>query len=79
VLPFQNQGVMQADFEVLRETRMPSVLIELGYLTQPREEKILRKREVQESIAQAIQRAVVDYWESLKRKNLRNLSEVPRR
>ena len=79
VLPFQNQGVMQADFEVLRETRMPSVLIELGYLTQPLEEKVLRKREVQESIAQAIQRAVVDYWESLKRKNLRSLAEVPRR
>ncbi len=79
VLPFKNQGVMQADFVVLRETRMPSVLIELGYLTQPREEKVLRERDTQENIAQAIQRAVVDYWEGLKRKNLRNRAQAPGR
>ena len=67
-VPFENRGVMQADFTVLRGTRMPSILIELGFLTNPREEKALGEALVQEKVANAIRKGVLLYWELVKRK-----------
>jgi N-acetylmuramoyl-L-alanine amidase len=67
-VPFENRGVMQADFTVLRGTRMPSILVELGFLSNPKEEKILGDPLVQEKIANAIRRGVLLYWELAKRK-----------
>ena len=40
---------------------MPSVLIGLGYLTNPKEEKELSTAEVQEYMASAIFRGIRDY------------------
>jgi len=73
VLPFDNRGVMQADFIVLRDTRMPSVLIELGFITNPREEKTLQKSEIQKKAAFAIRRGVLQFWELVKRKRVQPL------
>ena len=67
-VPFENRGVMQADFVVLRGTRMPSVLIELGFLTNPREEKALQKDSIRTKIAVAIQAGAVAFWEVVKSK-----------
>lgn len=39
----QNKGVKQAGFLVLRETSMPSCLIELGFITTPDEERYLEQ------------------------------------
>jgi N-acetylmuramoyl-L-alanine amidase len=67
-VPFENRGVMQADFTVLRGTRMPSILIELGFLTNPKEEKALGEALLQEKMANAIRKGVLLYWELAKRK-----------
>ena len=72
-LPFENRGVMQADFIVLRDTRMPSVLIELGFLTNPREEKVLKEPKTHTEIAFAIRRGVMQFWELVKRKQVRSV------
>jgi N-acetylmuramoyl-L-alanine amidase len=69
-VPFENRGVMQADFTVLRGTRMPSILVELGFLSNPKEEQTLGDALIQEKIANAIREGVLLYWELAKRKQV---------
>lgn len=49
-----NRGVMAANFAVLRLTRMPAVLVELGYLTNPTEALNLNSPAWQRAVAEAI-------------------------
>lgn len=57
----KSRGVKQSSLWVLWNTSMPSVLIELGYLTNPKEEKELGSAEVQDYLASAIFRGIRDY------------------
>ena len=54
-------GVKQAGFQVLWNTYMPSVLVEIGYLTNPKEENELNAEQVQDYIASGIYRAFKEY------------------
>ncbi|MHC1704838.1 MAG: N-acetylmuramoyl-L-alanine amidase [Tenuifilaceae bacterium] len=56
-----NRGVKQAGFLVLWKASMPSVLIEVGYLSNAREEAYLTSEAGQNSIASAIYRAFDTY------------------
>jgi len=56
-----NRGVRQAGFMVLYKTTMPSVLVEVGYLSPPTEEKFLVSDKGQEYIASAIFRALKNF------------------
>jgi N-acetylmuramoyl-L-alanine amidase len=56
-----NRGVKQAGFLVLYRTAMPSVLIELGFLTNAKDEKFLVTPEGQESMANSILKAFRGY------------------
>ncbi|QSE97744.1 N-acetylmuramoyl-L-alanine amidase family protein [Fulvivirga lutea] len=56
-----SRGVKQAGFWVLWRTAMPSVLVEIGYLTNPKEEQELNSESVQGNIASGIFRAFRDY------------------
>ncbi|KYG75351.1 N-acetylmuramoyl-L-alanine amidase [Roseivirga spongicola] len=62
----KSRGVKQSSLWVLWNTAMPSVLIEIGYLTNPKEESELATEQVQDYIASAIFRAIRDYFEYLK-------------
>lgn len=57
----KSKGVKQAPFWVLWRTGMPSVLIEVGFLTNPKEEKFLSEEAGQNLIASGIYRAFKDY------------------
>ena len=58
-------GVKQSSLWVLWNTAMPSVLVELGYLTNPKEEKELNDPKVQSYLASAIFRGIRDYKQYL--------------
>lgn len=56
-----DKGVHQAGFLVLRATSMPSVLIELGYITNPSEEAYLMSDQGSATLAKSIYRAFLNY------------------
>ncbi|MDD6209687.1 MAG: N-acetylmuramoyl-L-alanine amidase [Bacteroidales bacterium] len=58
-----DRGVRQAGFLVLRKTSMPSVLVELGYISNTEEEKYLASANGQQTLANSIYKA----FRSLKR------------
>ena len=49
-----NRGVKQAGFYVLIGASMPNVLVEVGYLSNPSEEKKLKQANHKQQIAEAI-------------------------
>lgn len=56
-----DRGVRQAGFLVLRKTSMPSVLVELGYISNQQEERYLASDEGQRALAGALYQAFVRY------------------
>ena len=60
-----SRGVKQAGFLVLWKTAMPSALIEIGYLTNTKEEKFLNKELNRTYIASGIFRAFKEYKEDI--------------
>lgn len=56
-----DKGVHQAGFLVLRATSMPSVLIELGYITNPTEEAYLMSEQGSSTLAKSIYQAFLSY------------------
>lgn len=57
--------IKQAPFYVVSKTSMPSVLIEIGFLTNPREAKMLLSADYQNNLAQKIYSALVSYKEKM--------------
>ena len=57
----RSRGVKQAGFWVLWRTSMPSILVEIGYLTNAKEEQELNDTSVQGNIASGLFRAFRDY------------------
>lgn len=61
----RSRGVKSAGFVVLYKTSMPSILIETGFLSNPKEEKDLNDKLQQTYIASGIFRAFRDYKHEL--------------
>lgn len=64
-----SRGVKQAGFLVLWKSAMPSSLIEVGFLTNPAEEKYLNDKTNQTYIASGIYRAFKEYKQELESMN----------
>jgi len=59
----KNRGVKQSGFVILKEAAMPSVLVEMGFLSNSTDRKKLIVDSGQESIARAISKAIAAYFE----------------
>lgn len=57
-----DRGVRFGNYYVLRENTRPSVLLELGYLSNPHEEEIIKSIQYQEKVANAILEGINQYF-----------------
>jgi N-acetylmuramoyl-L-alanine amidase len=60
-----DRGVRRAPFVVLIGATMPSVLAEIGFLSNPKEEVMLRRPDYRQKVAEALVRGVERYAEGL--------------
>ena len=61
--PGPNRGVKQAPLAVLTNSVMPSVLVEMGYLSHPEEAALLARSDFQDQTGRAIADAVVRFFQ----------------
>jgi N-acetylmuramoyl-L-alanine amidase len=61
-----DRSVRRANFSVLRNNSVPAVLVESGYLTNAKEEKLLVSDKYQDKIVKAIAKGIQDYDKLLK-------------
>ena len=61
VIDIRNRGVKQAGLIVLKGCRMPAVLVEAAFLSNPEEERMLADRRFREEVARGIAEAIQRY------------------
>jgi len=61
----RNRGVRKAPFVVLIGADMPSILTEVSFLSNPSDEKLLKKPEYRQRIAEGLFQGIVSYLQSL--------------
>ncbi len=61
MLKLKDRGVKQAPFRVLMGATMPAVLVELGFISNPDEEKKLKDPAYREQLVDALSRAIAHY------------------
>ena len=64
VHPGPNRGVKQGPFAVITNTLMPAVLVEVGYLSNRSEARLMAREDFQRDAARAIARAVDTFFQS---------------
>ncbi len=57
-----DRGVKSESFAVLRETSIPSILVELGFIDNPWEVSKIKTNEYQEKLADGIVNGIVEYY-----------------
>ncbi len=65
----EDRGVRQAGFLVLKQASMPSILVELGYISNAAEEKYLNKKASRKKLAEAIYNAFLVYKTNYEKKS----------
>jgi N-acetylmuramoyl-L-alanine amidase len=61
----KDRGIKKAPFVVLIGANMPSVLAEISFLTNPKDEKLLKKSDHRDHIAEALYKGISCYVENL--------------
>lgn len=58
---FKDRGVRKEDYFVLKDTTMPAVLLEVGYITNPENEGKMLTDDFQQQVAEAISNGIKEY------------------
>jgi N-acetylmuramoyl-L-alanine amidase len=61
--PGPDRGVKQGPLAVITNSLMPSVLVEVGFITNPEEERLMMRPDFQRETAEAIARALDRFFE----------------
>lgn len=64
---WKNRGVRQAPFYVLNRAPMPAILVEIGYLSNPKDRRLMGEKIFQESLAKALAEGVKKYKEACRK------------
>lgn len=57
-----DRGIKKGDFLVLEKVKAPSILVELGYISNKIEEKALSNSDYQEKLSESITKAIDNYF-----------------
>lgn len=57
-----NRGIMQGHYRVLRNSNAPSILLELGFITNPNDLSIIQTADYQNKVAQAVTNGLKNYF-----------------
>ena len=72
-----NRGIKQAPFRVLVGATMPAVLVEAAFISNADEEKKLASPVFQQSVADAVGRAIAGYFARRKGAPVRSIAPAP--
>ncbi|WP_429970842.1 N-acetylmuramoyl-L-alanine amidase [Fructilactobacillus sp. Tb1] len=64
-IPIDNRGVEFGNFLVVRDVKVPSVLLEMGYINSDKDFKHIENPEYQELVAKDVKHGVTDYINSI--------------
>ncbi len=67
-LGVRNRGIRQAPFVVLKGATMPAVLVEIGFITNPEEERKLRQTDYRRKICEALRESVLAFKDQRERR-----------
>lgn len=73
----RNRGVKRAPFVVLIGAQMPSILAEIGFISNGKEEQLMKKPEHRQKIAEALYKGLSQYASTLS--HFANVSQVQRK
>ncbi|MEA4924893.1 MAG: N-acetylmuramoyl-L-alanine amidase [Syntrophomonadaceae bacterium] len=63
-LGLNDRGVKEMNLSVLRESTMPSALVELGFISTPTEEALMQQQQFKDRAAEAIANAIAGYMQA---------------
>jgi len=72
ITEFKSKGVKKADFFVLRGCLMPSALVEVGYITNPKEKDFLTDTNYQKKLARGITEGIMSFIDTYNKTVLNN-------
>lgn len=57
-----DRGIQEGNLYVLRHSNMPAILVELGFISNPNEERVLQSPQTQEDFANRIANGIANYF-----------------